>query len=77
MWVIGIGILGILVAILIFLRSDLVFTSIHHVPDGTNWKSYYRKMKAEKIKRRGPVVWVVMGGGLGLLVIGIILLVVG
>lgn len=59
---------------LFLIRSGFMFVSITHVPDGEEWQRFYRRRLAEKRTRRpGPMVWIVLGLGVGFAVVGVVL----
>lgn len=70
----GIAIMGVvlflLILVLVFVKSGSLFITIEHVPDGVEWRSHYRKMKKKRSRRAGPAVYLLVGLGVALLVIG-------
>ncbi|RMH01288.1 MAG: hypothetical protein D6706_02095 [Chloroflexi bacterium] len=60
----GLIVLGI--GVLVFLRSGGLITVVN-VPDGEDWKTFYRRRRAAKAARRwGGWQWWLIGAGLGL-----------
>lgn len=64
------GVLGLLVLVLILIKSGTLFITIEHVPDGTEWRSHYRQMKSNRRKKAGPITWLLMGLGVAIILIG-------
>lgn len=65
-------VLGLLVLVLIFIKSGALFIKVESVPDGVEWRSHYRKMKAKRGRRAGPMTWLLVGTGVALLLVGVV-----
>lgn len=65
-------VLGLLVLVLILIKSGNFLISIEHVPDGVEWRAHYRKMTQKRGRRAGPATWLLMGLGIALLIFGAI-----
>lgn len=65
-WIIG-GFIAIGLVMLFYLRSGVAGCKYTFVPDGEDWRTFYRALRTEKKRgvTSGRVTWVAIGIGLG------------
>lgn len=69
-WVVG-GFIGVGLLVLFWLRSGAMGCKYVYVPDGQDWRTFYRQMRDTKKSggASGRLMWVAIGIGLGVAVI--------
>jgi hypothetical protein len=77
-WIIG-GFIGVGLVALFYLRSGAMGCKYVYVPDGEDWRAFYRKSRDTKKRggASGRMTWVVIGIGLGVAAVAVVLSMVG
>lgn len=78
-WIVGIALVVLFVIYLSVRGGGIMdfFVSVHFVPDGMNWRTFYYRLQEGKTNyRRMPAVWIMIGVGVGIAVVALIVAVV-
>lgn len=78
-WIVGIALVVLFVIYLSVRGGGIMdfFVSVHFVPDGMNWRTFYFRLQEGKTNyRRMPAVWIMIGVGVGIAVVALIVAVI-